>query len=60
VTATKAKVNFRFHNPNTDDETLKVLVRIFTEVSRTRLENMLRESVMINTEKAPKIEVEPP
>ena len=60
MTATKAKVNFRFHNPNTDDETLKVLVRIFTEVSRTRLENMLRESVMINTEKAPKIEVEPP
>jgi len=41
----KVKVNFRYHNPNTDDETLKTLTRLFVEASRVKFENILQETV---------------
>jgi len=59
VTATKAKLSFRFHNPNTDDETLKLLTRFFTETSQVRFEEMLQKSVITKPVATPKIEEEP-
>jgi len=40
----RPKVNFRYHNPNTDDETLKILIKLFVEASRVKFENVLRKT----------------
>ena len=48
TSANKNKVTFRYHNPNTDDETLKHLTQIFVEASRVKFENILREVVVKN------------
>ena len=37
------KITFRYHNPNTDDETLKHISKIFVEVSRVKFESILQE-----------------
>ena len=42
--ANKSKINFRYHNPNTDDETLKHIIKICVEASRVKFENILRET----------------
>jgi len=39
-------VNFRYHNPNTDDETLKILTRLFVEASRVKFEDILRATAL--------------
>ncbi|MCL2853718.1 MAG: hypothetical protein FWE20_11950 [Defluviitaleaceae bacterium] len=38
------KLNILYHNPNTDDETLKYIAAIFIEAGRVKLENILREA----------------
>jgi len=40
----RPKVNFRYHNPNTDDETLKILTKLFVEASRVKFENVIRKT----------------
>jgi hypothetical protein len=42
----KKKLNFRYHNPNTDEETLKFLTKVFAEASRVKFENVLQETVV--------------
>jgi len=42
----KNKVTFRYHNPNTVDETLKHVAKIFIEASRVKFENILRETAV--------------
>lgn len=39
---TKTKLNFRFHNPNTAEETAEYLAAIFFEVSRVKLDEVMR------------------
>ena len=39
----KTKLNFRFHNPNTVEETANTLVKIMIEVNRIKLEKMIQE-----------------
>lgn len=56
----QAKLNFKFHNPNTDEETLKILMRIFTEAGCARFEAILQDSVTINPAATPKIIEEEP
>jgi len=46
ASARKAKLNIRYHNPNTDEETLKYASKIFIEASRIKFENILREIAM--------------
>lgn len=42
--ANKVKVNFRYHNPNTDEETLIFVAKLFIEASRVKFEKVLRET----------------
>jgi hypothetical protein len=39
-------VTFRYHNPNTDDETLKYISELFINASRVKFENILREAAL--------------
>jgi len=43
------KLNIRYHNPNTNDETLKYITRIFIEASKVKFENILQKSVAQNS-----------
>jgi hypothetical protein len=36
----------RYHNPNTHEETLKYIAKIFIEASRVKFENILRETAV--------------
>ena len=38
------KLMIRYHNPNTDEETLKLITKIFVEASRVKFETILRET----------------
>jgi len=40
----RPKVNFRYHNPNTNDETLKIVTKLFVEASRVKFENVIRKT----------------
>ena len=40
------KLNIRYHNPNTAEETLKHITKIFTEASKVKFENTLRENAV--------------
>jgi len=40
----KAKLNIRYHNPNTNDETLKHISQILIEASRVKFEHILQEN----------------
>jgi len=44
----KAKLNIRYHNPNTDEDTLKYISQVFIEASRVKFENILRETAEIH------------
>ena len=37
------KLNFRFHNPNTSEDTADYIVKIFMEANKTKLERSLQE-----------------
>lgn len=39
----KPKLNYRFHNPNTQDETIKYISKIFMDVCQNKLEQKLKE-----------------
>lgn len=38
------KLNFRFHNPNTAEDTADYILRLLLEANREKLEQLLRES----------------
>jgi hypothetical protein len=40
----KPKLNIRFHNPNSDEDTLKYISQVFTEASKVKFENILCET----------------
>jgi len=42
----KNKLNIRFHNLNTDEETLKHIAKIFIDASRVKFENILQETAL--------------
>lgn len=44
MTAKKTKPNFRFHNPNTAEETAEYIAKIFVEVNQAKVERMLQEA----------------
>lgn len=39
------KLNYRFHNPNTPEETAEFLFRLFIEVNKNKVERALRAAV---------------
>ncbi len=41
----KTKLNFRFHNPNTAEEIVGYIAKIFLEVNKTKLEHILQEHI---------------
>ncbi|NBH33745.1 hypothetical protein D3Z58_09305 [Clostridiaceae bacterium] len=43
--ANKVKLNFRFHNPNTAEETANYILKIFLEANQEKLDRVLQESV---------------
>lgn len=48
--ATKPKVNFRYHNPNTEEETLKFVTKLFIEASKVKFENVMRITALQENE----------
>jgi len=38
------KLVYRFHNPNSEDETRRYITQVFLEASRVKFENILRET----------------
>jgi len=45
------KLNIRYHNPNTKDETLKHITNIFIAASRVKLESVLKEAAIQSSTK---------
>ena len=41
----KYKLNYRFHNPNTVEETANVLCKVFVEVNKEKVERAVREDL---------------
>ncbi len=39
----KSQLNFRFHNPNTVEETANYIAKLFVEVNQTKVERVLQE-----------------
>ena len=44
----RTKLNIRIHNPNTEDETVRYITRIFVEVGVHKLEKAVKEAVEEN------------
>lgn len=44
IIANKTKLNFRFYNPNTEEETTDYIARIFIEVNQVKIERVLQET----------------
>ena len=51
MTAKKTKLKFRFHNPNTAEETAEYIAKIFVEVNQAKVERMLQEASPKSEEK---------
>ncbi|MCL2253229.1 MAG: hypothetical protein FWC09_02190 [Lachnospiraceae bacterium] len=47
----KTKLNIRYHNPNTEEETRKYIANIFIQASKIKFENILRETHENSVEK---------
>lgn len=43
--AGKTKLHFHFHNPNSAEETANYITKIFVEVNRNKVEQILQEKV---------------
>jgi len=52
----KRKLNVRFHNPNSTENTLKYIGQIFVHAGKARFESVLRESLLQNRKVCDKIE----
>jgi len=46
----KPKINFRYHNPNTKEETMYHITKIFIDANRVKFENVLSELAKCNKE----------
>lgn len=42
---TKTKLNFRFHNPNTAEDTAEYITQIFLLVNQNKLKNILHDNI---------------
>ncbi len=42
---TKTKLNFRFHNPNTTEETAEYIAKVFIEVNKAKMERILQDNI---------------
>lgn len=40
----KAKLHFRFHNPNSAEKTVNYIAKIFIEVNQVKIDQVLRET----------------
>ena len=49
ILSMEEKLNIRYHNPNTKDETLKYITNIFIAASKVKLESVLQEAAMQNS-----------
>lgn len=45
------KLNYRFHNPNDERETIDYILSVFMEVNTERLDEIVKESVKESVEK---------
>jgi len=50
-TENKPKINFRYHNPNTDEDTLKFVTKLFVQASRVKFESVLQNIAAQENEK---------
>lgn len=41
----KTKLNFRFHNPNSVEETAEYITKLFIEVNQAKVERVIRETL---------------
>lgn len=48
----KRKLNFRFHNPNTPEETAGYILRVLIEANRGKLEQAIQERVWAASQKS--------
>ncbi len=48
------KLNFRFHNPNTREETADFLVKLFIEVNKPKVKTAIYKAAEENAAKQPK------
>lgn len=39
----RRKLNYRFHNPNTEEETADYILKLFVEVNENKVERVLQE-----------------
>lgn len=49
--AKKTKLNFRFHNPNTVEETIDYIEKIFIEVNKTKMDKVLQEEQNVRSKR---------
>lgn len=40
----KVKLNFRIHNPNTEDDTVRYIMQVFVDVGVQKLERAVKET----------------
>ncbi|MDO5424033.1 MAG: hypothetical protein Q4F41_09935 [Eubacteriales bacterium] len=52
--SSKTKLNYRFHNPNTPEATADYILKIFIEVNKKKIDQLLQEEVA----KQPNMETE--
>lgn len=41
----KTKLNFRFHNPNTIEDTAEYITKLFIEVNQGKVEQVIQETL---------------
>lgn len=41
----KTKLNFRFHNPNSVEETAEYITKLFIEVNQAKVERVIQETL---------------
>lgn len=39
----KTKLNFRFHNPNTEEDTRRYIIKLFLESGQNKLDEVLKQ-----------------
>lgn len=47
----KTKLNFRFHNPNTVEETIDYIEKIFIEVNKAKMDKVLQEEQNVRSKR---------
>jgi hypothetical protein len=53
----RMKLDFRFHNPNTTEETIDYMLKILVDVNKRKVEEILRKKAMDITDKKVGLEI---